>query len=166
MTERPVFIFHAVPFDFVRDMLHGPVREMFCAAMVPTGDDILVAYHKLCEFKNRIFWLYNTNIGTRTIIPDQSVCKPIYLWNWAIRDYQEDVNRVILLLQHMDCLNDPERAFYRDVMLDLLVTDDEEIMRAIGERVEEVACTCDPIMKQWPDWYLYKKLKEKQNDPA
>lgn len=166
MTERPVFIFYAVPFDFVRDMLHGPVREMFCASMVPAGDDILMAYHKLNEFKNRIFWLHNTNIGTRTIIPNQSVCKPIYLWNWAIRDYQEDVNRVILLLKHMDCLNNPEREFYRDVMLDLLVADDEETMRVIGKRVEEVAYTFNPTKKEWPDWYLYKKLKEKQNDPT
>lgn len=135
-------------------LVHGPVRDMLAAVLEPAANAPQSISEKLIDIRNRVLWLYTGPICSRYTVPySYDVTRPLVLWCWALAEHRNEADVCIKLLEHIDCLNNPERAFYRDIAIDLLKATSKEQLEKIHRRlcaVGESTYSTGTIIK--PDW--------------
>ena len=142
-------------------LVHGPVRDVLADILEPAMDAPYAISEKLFNIRNRVLWLYTQphELG-RGIPHTYNVARPLVLWCWALEEHRNEADVCIKLLEHIDCLNNPERAFYRDIAIDLLRADSKEKLEKVHRRLTVVTndsyCAGPSDFK--PDWSKgYKK---------
>ena len=120
-------------------LVHGPVRDVLAAILEPVMDEPYAINEKLFNIRNRVLWLYEAPFqGAYTIPHCYNVTRPLVLWCWALGEHRNEADVCIKLLEHIDCLNNPERAFYRDIAIDLLRADSKEKLEKVHRRLTAV----------------------------
>ena len=136
-------------------LVHGPVRDVLAAILEPAMDAPYAISEKLFDIRNRVLWLYEATLqGAYTIPQCYNATRPLVLWCWALEEHRNEADVCIKLLEHIDCLNNPERAFYRDIAIDLLRADSKEKLEKVHRRLTAVTndsyCAGPSDFK--PDW--------------
>ena len=141
-------------------LVHGPVRDVLADILEPAMAAPYAISEKLFNIRNRVLWLYETPFqGAYTIPQCYNVVRPLVLWCWALEEHRNEADVCIKLLEHIDCLNNPERAFYRDIAIDLLRADSKEKLEKVHRRLTAVTndsyCAGPADFK--PDWSKGRK---------
>lgn len=149
--------------DLLLQLVHGPVRDVLRAVLAPPKSaDACVIRSKLGDVCNRIYWLYAEPGYDPHVVPHcYDVGRPLVLWRWALEQHVNETRICQRLLGRVDCLNDPERAFYVCIAMDLLDAWEEEQLHEIHDRLYAVLDTFDPCRQKEPDW-----SKGYKNDPT
>ena len=120
-------------------LVHGPVRDVLAAILEPAANAPYAISEKLFDIRNRVLWLYEgPYISPYAIPPGYNAARPLVLWCWALEEHRNEADVCIKLLEHIDCLNNPERAFYRDIAIDLLRADSKEKLEKVHRRLTAV----------------------------
>ena len=125
--------------DLLLQLVHGPVRDVLAAILEPVANEPYAISEKLFNIRNRVLWLYTDPFSNHYATPPvYNVSRPLVLWCWALEEHRNEVDVCIKLLEHIDCLNDPERAFYRDIAIDLLQATSKEKLKKVHRRLSAV----------------------------
>ena len=147
-----------VDLDLLLQLVHGPVRDVLAAILEPAPYAVI---EKLFNIRNRVLWLYAAPGRSPYGVPyGYNVARPLVLWCWALEEHRNEADVCIKLLEHIDCLNNPERAFYRDIAIDLLRADTKEKLEKVHRRLTAVTndSYCAGSANFKPDWRKgYKK---------
>lgn len=144
-----------VDIDLLLQLVHGPVRELLNVILMPPETaDVWSSKKKLSGICNRVMWLYTEpiNHGAYGIPHHFAVTRPIVLWCWSLEQTPNETCVCIKLLDRLDCLNDPEREFYRHIAIDLLQAHDEKQLRIIHDRLSAVAGPFGMAANDAPNW--------------
>lgn len=140
--------------DLLLQLVHGPIRDVLAAVLEPAANAPQAISEKLVDIRNRVLWLYTGPVCSHYTVPHSyDVTRPFVLWCWALEEHRNEADVCMKLLEHIDCLNDPERAFYRDIAIDLLKATSKEQLEEIHRRlcaVVESTYSVGTIIK--PDW--------------
>ena len=140
-----------VDLDLLLRLVHGPVRDVLSAILKPATNAPYAISEKLFDIRNRVLWLYTEPFGSHYAVPPgYNVARPLVLWCWALEEHRNEADVCIKLLKHIDCLNNPERAFYRDIAIDLLRATSKEKLEMVHSRL--TAVTNDSYSAGPPDF--------------
>lgn len=143
-----------VDLDLLLQLVHGPVRDVLAAVLEPVANVPQDISKKLIDTRNRVLWIYTDPFSSHYATPPvYNISRPLVLWCWALAEHRNEADVCIRLLEHIDCLNNPERAFYRDIAIDLLKATSKEQLEKIHRRlcaVGESTYSAGTIIK--PDW--------------
>ena len=145
-------------------LVHGLVRDVLAAVLEPAANAPYAISEKLFDICNRVLWLYTEPFSSPYAVPSgYNVARPLVLWCWALEEHRNEADVCIKLLEHIDCLNNPERAFYRDIAIDLLRATSKEKLEMVHRRLTAVTngsySAGPPYFK--PDW-----SKGNKHDPT
>lgn len=128
-----------VDLDLLLQLVHGPVRDVLAAILEPVENEPYAISEKLFDIRNRVLWLYTEPFSSPYAIPPgYNAARPLVLWCWALEEHRNEADVCIKLLEHIDCLNNPERAFYRDIAIDLLQATSKEKLKKVHRRLSAV----------------------------
>ena len=126
--------------DLLLQLVHGPVRDLLTAILKSSVNSPRSISDKLIDIRNRVWWLYaEPHCSHYVVPPSYNVARPLVLWCWTLEEHRNEADVCMKLLEHMDCLNDPERAFYRDIAVDLLKATSKDQLEKIYRRLCAVA---------------------------
>ena len=121
-------------------LVHGPVRDLLAVILKPSVNAPRSIGDKLFDLRNRVWWLYaEPHCSHYAVPPSYNVARPLVLWCWALEEHRNEADVCIKLLEHIDCLNNPERVFYRDIAVDLLKSTSKDQLEKIYRRLCAVA---------------------------
>ena len=141
--------------DLLLQLVHGPVRDVLSAVLAPPkGADSWAIGKKLNDVCNRVFWIYaEPKRYDFTSVPHSyNTTRPLVMWCWALEQHVNETYICKKLLDRVDCLNDPEKAFYVRIAIDLLDAWEEEQLREIYDRLYAVSQSFNPMEQSQPDW--------------
>ena len=149
-NERHLITLHGVPATVLLDLVHGPARMLLQYFFANGGDKPSDIWVKIREVSNQLHKLLET--ANDCIEPTS----PFRLFLWSLDEHQNETDVLIHLLEHMDCLNNPEQEFYRNIMVDLLKVRSEEDLIKVYRKVERIHCQVYPSERCKIDWSAYK----------
>lgn len=141
-----------VDIDLLLQLVHGPVRDVL-EAVLSSEKKWPPFFEKLGDIRNRVLWLYAEPVGRGYIIPHvYDASRPFVMWRWSLEEHRNEADVCIQLLEHVDCLNNHEASFYRDIAVSLLKATTVEQLTAICDRLNAVIDSVHPLENKEPDW--------------